>query len=81
MHLSVCAPHPVSRYLYGNGHNLFLYVLVEQTDGSSQVLPCALICVIRFDAVQHLIVHYVDVTCLGGGGLELYNVGQKHCHH
>lgn len=55
----------VSHYLYGNGHNLFLYVLVEQTHGSSQVLQRARICVIRFDAVQHLIVHYVDVTCLG----------------
>lgn len=51
-------------YLYGYGHDLFLIVLVQQTDWCRQVLQCAGVCTVCTDTIQQLTVHYVNVTSL-----------------
>lgn len=56
-----------SLHLYGYRQDLVLSVLVEQTDRSCQVLQCARVCAVSTDAVDHLVVCYVDVTCLEPG--------------
>lgn len=53
------------RHLYGNGHDLIPRVLVEEADGSGEVLQRARVCLVRSDAIQHLVVHHVDVARLG----------------
>lgn len=51
-------------YLDGDGQDLVLKVLVEQTEGSSDELQRAGIRAVGFDALQHLVVNDVNVTRL-----------------
>lgn len=74
------------RHLYGNGQDLVLRVLVEETHGGGQVLQRAWICLVSLDAIQHFVVHHVDVPSLGEEGeqkaavFKYVNLSKSWCH-
>lgn len=68
-------------HLYGDGQDLILRVLVEEAHGSGQVLQRAWICVVGFDAIQHFVVHHVDVASLEEERIvRVQQVGESRCH-
>ena len=56
--------HTIVLYLYGQWHDLVLYILIEQNNWSCYVLRSTRVCAVGSDALQDFIIRYVDVSCL-----------------